>query len=67
MTLTEFEKPRCFCGGPVHWFARWSDRELYVCDDDREEVWRSYDGDHDYDQTGLIWQDAKGNVTYEDR
>ncbi len=75
MALAEFQKPSCAvflissarCGEPVHWYAKWSDREMYCCDDHRDEVRGYYDGDHEYDKTGLIWEDARGQVTYEDR
>lgn len=70
----EFQKPVCEvlspagarCGGPAHWRASWSDRGMYCCDGHRDDVRAHYDGDHDYDRTGLLWFDVKGGFHNED-
>lgn len=44
-----------WCGEPADWHAEWSDRELCVCETHKNYAQENHDGDHDYDQTGIIW------------
>lgn len=44
-----------YCGRRAKWIARWSDREMVVCEEHKQEAQNAYDGDHEYDQTGLEW------------
>ena len=44
-----------FCGEPADWRAEWSDRQMYVCDRHKHYADANHDGDHSYDQTGILW------------
>lgn len=49
------------CSDPATFAALWSDRgPVFVCDRHRDEVRRGYLGDHNYDQTGLLWHQLTG-------
>ena len=48
------EDYRC-CGKKARWIAEWSDRQMIVCDEHRSDAQEAHDGDHEYDQTGIIW------------
>lgn len=54
-----------FCGVPATWRADWSDRHMYVCDDHRDYARRAHDGDHTYDQTGIVWYSDDGRIEFE--
>ena len=45
------------CGKSARWMATWSDREMVVCDDHKREAQEAYDGDHEYDKTGIEWRE----------
>ena len=53
------------CGKPATWVGTWSDREVFVCDEDRDYVRRGHNGDHDYDQSGIFWRSDTGKLDYE--
>lgn len=44
-----------YCGNKARWIAEWSDRRMIVCDEHISDVQENYDGDHEYDQTGINW------------
>ncbi len=45
--------PAHYCDRPCTYFYRWSDRRSSSCDKHEELVIKNYEGDHEYDQTGL--------------
>ena len=49
------DKDPRFCGKRAKYIARWSDREMVVCGEHKKAAQDAYDGDHDYDQTGIEW------------
>lgn len=57
------------CGKPAEWIATWSDRRMFVCDGEEchDDVRRSHDNDHWYDQTGIHWEHYTGRTEYERR
>lgn len=44
-----------YCGEKARWIVEWSDRRMIVCDEHRSDAQAAYDGDHDYDQTGITF------------
>ena len=44
-----------YCGRRAKWIARWSDREMVLCDEHKGEAQVAYDGDHEDDKLGLEW------------
>ncbi len=52
-----------FCRAPAEWTAEWSDRSADVCDEHKHQVQSWYDGDHEYDKTGLRW----AQIAYADK
>ena len=55
------------CHDDAIWRVCWSDRELVTCAVHVAAVYRNYDNDHSYDQTGLEWTPLHGAVVYETR
>jgi hypothetical protein len=43
------------CGEPADWLAEWSGRQMYVCDRHKHYADAEHNGDHSYDQTGILW------------
>ena len=58
---------QCCGNAPTH-LLEWSDRRWWVCDSHLPQAYEGYDGDHDYDKTGISHTDLRtGKVSYEDR
>ncbi len=63
-TCTGF-KDHAFCGAVAIWYAKWSDRSMFVCKDHVEQAQWNHYNDHSYDATGIEWEGADGAYEYE--
>ena len=65
MFMCGFSSNGKFCEYNAEWRGEWSDRHLYVCTAHKDYVYQCHNGDHSYDQTGIIWESGDGQMSYE--